>query len=320
MLYPCEFLHIPPYNTPPIISINISRTSNLPDIYNFVHKYFLSSAITFLFSFHTLIYFMPPRVTIATSFPPLHYPAFFPLSFFFSIDRLSLQCPVRGSVLSLQFYWFYVFVLVFFIRFTSPNHCHFFPTLCHILPCLIPSHFTIFWMFYFTSTSFPPLHLSKFQLYHFCPLSPFFIRLSVWHSLSTMTLPWCRVVSLQFFSSQCSYFMSQSPFISITTSRSLNFSPTNFSLYDSPSVDSYRLSQIPIPGPYCSILFLLFGPGDPPGGARVLSSHSLPSNLLPHGLSMKTRVKECTVQWEYYWKLVLKNVKSFIYKFHRWQR
>ena len=44
-------------------------------------------------------YFIPPRFTTPTSFPLLHYLAFFPLSsFIFSCNRFSLQCPVHDYV------------------------------------------------------------------------------------------------------------------------------------------------------------------------------------------------------------------------------
>ena len=74
-----------------------------------------------------------------------------------------------------------------------------------------------------------------------------------------------------FFSHRRSYFISPNH----PSSRSLNFSLINFFLHGASSVDSYRLSQIPIPAWHIvPSVFLLSGSEGPPGGVRVFFSHS----------------------------------------------
>ena len=99
-----------------------------------------------------------------------------PTVFFFLLAwKIVSAIPLRGSVSSLRF-------IRFATIFKNPFHLlqllSFFPTLSHILPYLIPSHFTIFLRFYFPPTSFSPLHLSSTTL-----LS----SVSVYHSSSRST-------------------------------------------------------------------------------------------------------------------------------------
>ena len=110
-------------------------------------------------------------------------------------------------------------------------------------------------------------------------LSLFFILLPVRHSLCNVpfVVPHCLfavllVLMFLFHLSKSSVFSVEARCIfPITSSRSINFSLINF------SPCGFLRAFVPS-------FFLLSGPGGPPGGVRVFSSHSSASNLLPHGL------------------------------------
>ena len=128
-----------------------------------------------------LTYSIPSRFTTPSLFPLLHCSAFFPhSSFFFSFNRFFI-CNVPSMVL-------YHLLnssrsTIFLIRFTSSNYFH-----------------TLFNLTLQFFQGFVSLQLRSFfctfQLYHIFPLSPSFILLpiTVRHSPSAMSHPWCRTV------------------------------------------------------------------------------------------------------------------------------
>ena len=115
--------------------------------------HFISPLIPFFTILHSLHDTLHPFSSAVISFI---LPSFFPISsFFFPLDRFSLQYPVRGSVSLRFFFSFYQF------SFHLLQLSSFLLTFSHILLYFIPSHFAIFTMSYFTPTPVSAFHSSS---------------------------------------------------------------------------------------------------------------------------------------------------------------